>query len=379
MMDLTSINKKSTVNNTVKLDAGSVAVISHRSHIVSGLTTQVRLNGGFEAKVFHKPFEEMKDDKEISDCDYIIIDIVDNQNVQFLADKIKNTFPVTAKKLFVGDIDSLSFYDEMKRAGMAYLHIESQIMSLGASLANLAAQSESAQTQKISILGSKGGCGTSTIAYHLYQSIGKLSTLPILLVQGHTGTADMDLISDVVIRRDGTITQAAAHMGLKIESEEEQWKFNDAAYNAYNIVVFDHSVITQTRDKLVHIIAGSDYIFIVVTRELSSVRNGRTILDELDRGTGGSSNQSELTKKSKHIIILNENHPDKPGELSNEDIENYLGKQLDIVILYSKGIKGEKVYAPLHDFSSQMLGREVANSKKAKKSSLFDLVKSIKK
>lgn len=97
------------------------------------------------------------------------------------------------------------------------------------------------------------------------------------------------------------------------------------------MVIFDYNVTTQVRDKLAVIVHGSDFIFVVVTRELSSVRNARLILDELQRNspTGGH----DAHNVSENIIILNDKTPAKSDELSNEDIENYLARKIDIFLL----------------------------------------------
>lgn len=357
MLDLTKLNKAAAEAAVSKSSFGKTSIISARSHVSSGLSTQVRMNGGQDINIINISFENMIDNAEISSSEYVIIDIADFRDVQVIEQKIKFLFPVSTKKLFVGDVDSIIFCDEMKRIGALYLHIESQLMMLGAALKKTDEQvSAASYTQKLSILGCKGGSGTSCVALWLFKAFGDLSNLPVLLVQGHTSTPDLDLISDATLTRDGVITQINAHQGMKIETDEEAWKFELPDYQSYNIVIFDHNITTQTRDKLAFVIPGSDFIFIVVTRELSSVRNARLIIDELER-------TSSLQDSSKSIIILNENHQSKPDELSNEDIENYLGKNIDIVSPYRKDIKKKILQSDLDSFAAKMLGRNNGDSK----------------
>lgn len=357
MLDLTKLNKAAAEAAVSKSSFGKTSIISARSHVSLGLSTQVRMNGGQDINVINISFENMIDNAEISSSEYVIIDIADFRDISVIEQKIKFLFPVSTKKLFVGDVDSIIFCDEMKRIGALYLHIDSQLMMLGAALKKTDEQvSAASYTQKLSILGCKGGSGTSCVALWLFKAFGDLSKLPVLLVQGHTSTPDLDLISDATLTRDGVITQINAHQGLKIETDEEAWKFELPDYQNYNIVIFDHNITTQTRDKLAFVIPGSDFIFIVVTRELSSVRNARLIIDELER-------TSSLQDSSKNIIILNENHQSKPDELSNEDIENYLGKSIDIVSPYRKDIKKKTLQSDLDSFAAKMLGRNNNNDK----------------
>lgn len=357
MLDLTKLNKAAAEAAVSKSSFGKTSIISARSHVASGLSTQVRMNGGQDINIINISFDNLIDNAEISSSEYVIIDIADFRDVQVIEQKIKFLFPVSTKKLFVGDVDSIVFCDEMKRIGALYLHIESQLMMLGAALKKTDEQvSVASYTQKLSIIGCKGGSGTSCVALWLFKAFSELSKLPVLLVQGHTSTPDLDLISDTTLTRDGVITQINAHQGMKIETDEDAWKFELPDYQSYNIVIFDHNITTQTRDKLAFVIPGSDFIFIVVTRELSSVRNARLIIDELER-------TSSVQDSSKNIIILNENHQSKPDELSNEDIENYLGKRIDIVSPYRKEMKKKPLQFDLDSFAAKMLGRNNSENK----------------
>lgn len=356
MLDLTKINKKNAEVKTSVSSLGTTTIVSSRPHIVSTISIQVRMNGGQEINVINGFFNDIIDNKEMLSSEYIIVDIENYRDVSGIAQKIKFLFPVTTKKIFVGDIDSITFYDEMKRLGALYLHLDSQMMMLGAALKNAEEVSSNiTYTQKISVLGCKGGSGSTLTAFHLYEAIGNLSHLPTLLVQGHTGTPDLDLISDVALQRDGVITHVNPYQAMKIATEEEQWQFDAPDFKNYNVVIFEHNVATQVRDKLAYIVPGSDFIFIVVTRELSAVRNARLIIDELERTTP---TQDNAKSTSRHIIILNENHPSKPNELSNEDIENYLGKRVDIFHPFIKDLTKKSTTSELYQFVAKMLGKK---------------------
>lgn len=366
MLDLTKINKKNFETNANSSTIGSITIISSRPHIASGLATQVRMNGGHDVNVIDAFFNDIVDDSAIKLTEYIIVDIESFREITAIEQKIKYLFPVTTKKIFVGDIDSISFSDEMKRIGAIYLHVDSQMMTLGTVLKTAEERTGAVNyTQKMSILGCKGGSGTSLISWQLFQAFGELTHLPVLLVQGHTGTPDLDLLSDAPLARDGVITHINAHQGMKIETDEEQWQYDTPDFQNYNIVIFDHNVTSQVRDKLVYVVPGSDFIFVVVTRELSSVRNARLIIDELERTTPAQDNSKKV---SKNIIILNENHLSKPDELSNEDIENYLGKSIDIVVPFVKDLKKFPVKSELHLFVAKMLGKEIKGSDNKNKS-----------
>lgn len=355
MLDLTKINKKNIESKNDTSSSGSITIITARENIASGLATQIRMNVGIEVTRTDACFYEMTDGKMIPSSNYAIIDLENFNDISIIEQKIKFLLPITTKKIFVGDTDSIRFCDEMSRIGAVYLHFESQMLMIGNALKKVNEVADtSSHTQKISVIGCKGGSGTSLIAWKLFNAFSEFSNFPILLIQGHTGTPDLDLIADATLARDGVITHLNDHQGIKIATEEELWQFDAPDYRNYNIVIFDHNVTTQVRDKLTLIVPGSDFMFIVVTRELASVRNARLIIDEFERISPSAETVKEL---SKNIIILNENHLARPDELSNEDIENYLGKKIDIVHTYLKDMKQKNKNTAIHNFVMKMLGK----------------------
>ncbi|MPN41007.1 hypothetical protein SDC9_188547 [bioreactor metagenome] len=105
------------------------------------------------------------------------------------------------------------------------------------------------------------------------------------------------------------------------------------------------------------------------------MRNARLIIDELERTTTTSDNQK---KNSKNIIILNENHHSRPDELTKEDIENYLGKKIDIFHPFIKDVKKTDNKSELYFFTAKMLGKNIkggALGKKQKGLSLSSIFK----
>lgn len=373
MLDLTKINKKNIENKVDASSSGSIAIITARENIASGLATQIRMNAGIEVTRIGACFYDMTDGKMIPSSSYVIIDLESFNDIAIIEQKMKFLLPITTKKIFVGDTDSIRFCDEMSRIGAVYLHLESQMLMIGNALKKVNEVSDtSSYTQKISVIGCKGGSGTSLMAWKLFNAFSELSNFPILLIQGHTGTPDLDLIADTSLARDGVVTHLNDHQGIKIATEEELWQFDAPDYRNYNIVIFDHNVTTQVRDKLTLIVPGSDFMFIVVTRELASVRNARLIIDEFERISPSPESAKEL---SKNILILNENHLARPDELSNEDIENYLGKKIDIIHTYVKDMKQKNKNTSINDFAMKMLGiKGKTESNDKKKGLLFSSI-----
>lgn len=362
-MDLTILNKKPAASSMSAPGGGHITVLSAREHVINGILTQIRLSGEYEIHTINTLFNDEFDDKKIVPSEYTIIDVEQFCDINKIESWVRCFLPVTTKKIFVGDTDSISFAAGFRVIGATYLHLSTQLMQLGQVLNSKNDIVEDVHTQIISVLGCKGGSGTSLVAWLLFQAFGRLSNLPVLLIQGDTGTPDLDLISDTALQRDGSLTHIDFRLGMKIATEEEPW-FSDEPYlRNYNLVIADHNVTTQIRDRLTRIIPSSDFIFIVVTRELSAVRNAKRILDEIERVSPA---QQGSKKNARHVIILNEPHPEKQGELSDEDISSYLGKQIDVFIPFHKNVKLMEKKSPLYKFAATMLGRKSTGKEKKK-------------
>lgn len=376
-MDLTILNKKTSANQMPLLGGGHITVISAREYVIDGVLTQIRLSGEYEIHTLKASFNETFDDKMMVPSEYAIIDIEHSSDVEKIENLVKCFLPVTTKKVFIGDTDSISFATAIRGTGATYLHLATQLMQLGQTLkCKDRLPKEDTHTQIISVLGCKGGSGTSLIAWWLFQAFGKLSNLPVLLVQGCTGTPDLDLISDTPIQHDGSLTHIDFRQSMKIATEEEPWFLDEPYLWNYNLAISDHNVSTQIRDRVARIVPSSDFIFLVVTRELSSVRNAKLILDEAERITPQSGQENER-KSPKSIIVLNELHPEKPGALSEEDISGYLGKPIDVFIPFSKDVKYSENKSSLYAFAAMMLGREVVKKENKKGRVGFSFIRAL--
>ncbi|MCW2482332.1 pilus assembly protein CpaE, partial [Candidatus Symbiopectobacterium sp. NZEC135] len=96
-------------------------------------------------------------------------------------------------------------------AGANYLHIGSQLPQLPDLIRDPIPAAHNRATMKISILGCKGGAGASTVAHQLFKAAGMLTSIPMLLVQGCSGSRDLDLLLAKALPSDGSITDLTPH------------------------------------------------------------------------------------------------------------------------------------------------------------------------
>lgn len=338
-----------------------IVIISPRREVMSEIASQLLMHNLKNVVEYEADFFTLQDDSIAHNALAVIIDIVNVSDIEQINETLTLLIPAASRQVLIGNSDSIAFAQELTRFGVTYLHAGSQLAQL-AELIQEQNRSQSARTtMNISVLGCKGGAGTSTVAYRLFQSAGMLSSIPVLLVQGASGSNDLDLLMARALPRDGSICQTGTHQAVRIETLDGAWNYDDAHYNRFNLVFFDHGVYTQPHERLEMVISESHTIILVITRELAALRVAKTVMDENRR--------IMLTRPARELrilICLNENHPAHGDELKDEDIEEYLGCKIFTVNPYS--IKNDKLSASsaLYRFAAYLLGKPVAETPRKK-------------
>ncbi|ATA19268.1 pilus assembly protein CpaE [Gibbsiella quercinecans] len=357
------------VNKSKKSAAQSIVVISPDKEILSDVTSLLLINN-FKNVIGHPlDFFALQDDSILRDAATVIIDIANCNDVTLICETATLLIPASARHIFLGNNDSIAFAQALSSTGFCYLHIQSQLAQLAGQLQQSDSALAARSTMKISLLGCKGGAGTSSVAWQLFQAIGMQTSIPSLLVQGASGSRDLDLITSHALPRDGAIIQINEHQSACIESLDGAWNYDDNHFNRFNLVMFEHGVYTQPNEHLETIFTSSNTLILVINRDLSALRVAKRLLDEKQR-MALSRNGKEL----RVFICLNESRPAQSDELHNEDIEEYLACPLSVVNPWS--IKKNKALngTPLWHFAAQtLLGKPADAVKKRSLSSLFKL------
>lgn len=356
-------NKSDELAKHVRKIDGSITIVSKRSHVLEEVHSQLsrynlRAITEIESCIF-----SLKEHKKLSASESLVIDIENETCIDKIIDIINIMVPASTRFILVGDCDSISFSQNLTKRGISYLHIGSQLASLYALLNNLGdVNLKNTDSLKISIIGCKGGVGTSTVAYKLFHASSNLVSVPVLLVQGGEGSQDMDLICEKPIAKDGSIVEIADNQYARIETNDSSWIYDDANFRRFNIIIFDHAIHGVQSDRIETVISESNTIILVITTDLSSIRVAKKTLDESKRIL---LTRTELNPKI--YLCLNETRPRRPGDLRVEDIEEYLGKKIDVIRAYQKSKKDNDT---ITEFMSTVLGK-VATKKRNPITMLF--------
>lgn len=190
------ILNKDLINKKDNREKSAVVIISTRKGLKDKISEYVRL-------------ADIKNIKEIDDDIFsaasilipdnvkgIIIDINENHDINTILDLMKVHTPRDCWCILVGDIDSISIAQQFIERGILYLHIQSQLADLTQNLLKGIQIESDRKAFFISILGCRGGIGTTLLSYQLAHVITQIKKSPTLLLQGNQGSQDLDLITE---------------------------------------------------------------------------------------------------------------------------------------------------------------------------------------
>ncbi|MCW2488703.1 hypothetical protein J5069_22645 [Candidatus Symbiopectobacterium sp. NZEC127] len=352
--DTKSNNKNTAVKSQKKKFAQPILIISPSPDVMSDIVSQLLMHHLADVIPHEADFFTMSDNPGASDAIAVIVDINDVDNVELIMQMVALLIPVSAKPILVGNNDSIRFAHALMIAGANYLHIGSQLPQLPDLIRDPIPAAHNRATMKISILGCKGGAGASTVAHQLFKAAGMLTSIPMLLVQGCSGSRDLDLLLAKALPSDGSIADLTAHQSVKMETCDAAWLYEDTAFNRYNLVFFDHGIHTHVEQQLEQVFMQSHVIVLVISRALASLRVAKNILEEHKRFL-----LANPLKEVRILLCLNESHPKNTDELVNADIEEYLGLDIFSVNAYNVHHNPLSSESALYRLAAHLLGKSL--------------------
>lgn len=352
--DTKSNNKNMAVKSQKKKFTQLILIISPRPDVMSDIVSQLLMHHLVDVIPFEADFFTLKDNPSASDAIAVIVDIGDMDNVELILQTVALLIPISAKPILVGNNDSISFAHSLMIAGANYLHIGSQLPQLADLIRDPILTSHNRATMKISILGCKGGAGASTVAHQLFRAAGMLTSIPMLLVQGFSGSQDLDLLLAKALPEDGSIVDLSAHQSAKMETRDGAWQYEDTQFNRYNLAFFDHGIYAHVDPYLEEVFTQSHVIVLVISRALAALRVAKNILEEHKRFL-----LANPLKEVRILLCLNESHPKNTEELANADIEEYLGKNIFSVNVYSAHNNKLSTESMLYRLAAHLLGKSL--------------------
>ncbi|AKG69849.1 hypothetical protein WN53_12400 [Serratia fonticola] len=350
-----SIVSAETRNKTV--------IISPRVRVLDDIHSSLLMYDIDDTETIKQNFLNIADVSIAQGVDIIIADIADCSDLINIKQVISVLVPVNTRCILLGENDSIAFGKEINKLGVDYLHLTSQLQELPELVLEKSSNTLMRGTIIFSVLGCKGGSGTSSFCYDLLQTAGKMSTIPLLMVQGASGSLDLDLLLGRAIPKDGSIVPFDKNISVKMESKDNPWSFEDQNFNRFNMVFIDNPVYNCSQDKLDYMLKRSYNLLLIITRDLSSLRVAKTIIDDVSR----RSVPGNINRATRIFICLNDYRPSIKKQLTNDDIEEYLGQKIDAVRSYQQDSKINNNDDSLSVFASMLLGKKIIKKKSSPK------------
>ncbi|WP_145525934.1 pilus assembly protein CpaE [Yersinia rohdei] len=314
------ISKKDTkIKNTI-------AIISKRKWLIDNVAEKIRLADMNNIKEIEKDILTVSSVNLPEQTIGIIIDIGNDHNIKNILDLIKNCIPRDCWCVLVGDIDSISIAQQFTEQGILYLNIQSQSAELTQLLLKGIRIESDRKAFFISVLGCKGGIGTTLLSFHLANEIAQIKKSPTLLLQGNQGSQDLDLVVEKKMSTE--ITEYYKNLNLMRYKENKLSEVDAKTNNKHNFIVFDQPIHNIPKENITDYIEQSNCIIILLDNSMMSVRIAKEFIGIYDRFKRDNRQAIRL------ILCLNESRPVAKSMLATTDIESLLERKIDIHIPY---------------------------------------------
>lgn len=320
------ILNKDLINRKESKVKNSITIISPRKWLIEIISEKIRLAdveniNEIEQDIFNATTINLS-----SQTVGVVIDIGNNSDLENTLDLVKNNTPRDCWCVLVGDIDSITIAQQFTEHGLLYLNVQSQAAELTQHLLKGIQVESGRKAFLISVLGCKGGIGTTLLSYHLAHEMTQIKKSPTLLLQGNQGSQDLDLVTEK--KMSSELTEYNKNLDLML-CKDKKFSDTDIQKNKkHNFIIFDQSIHNASKEKLTNYIEQSNCIVLILDNSMISVRVAKDFLDFYIRF------KRDNKKLVKLIICLNESRPVTKDMLSTSDIQSLLGKNIDIQIPY---------------------------------------------
>lgn len=286
----------------------------------------------------------------------VVIDIGDSARVTEIVDALHMQIPRKVWCCVVGNSDSIALAQAFAQNQVGYFHLHTQQeMMVQAALSGVETKS-SRVAVRISVLGCKGGIGSTTIAWQLAEEITRIKQLSTLFIQGGNGSHDLEFYAGKKLTQE--ITPLKKHFDLMPATGGQYPELPPDTLQNYNFLLFEQAINTADKELMRQIAESSSCLVLVIDRSLVSIRVARMMIENV-----------ELLYRSSHtprrlFICLNDTRPIMMDALSQSDIESLLNRPVDIVFPYYRrkkttGVtKSRLMSSPLAQLTSVVLGSE---------------------
>ncbi|WP_147199584.1 hypothetical protein [Pantoea sp. CCBC3-3-1] len=307
-----------------------VVVISPRQEVISSVCDQLNVRNLGELSVHQVTLEQFDPQNLAGSISHFIFDIGSSDQGDSFVEKISLFLSKETLCIAIGNSDSLLLAGKYQSQGIHYIYFHpDEIKSLGKILDNPGEQvSRSKSSLKIALLSCKGGVGNTSLSFQLAQNLVQQRNVSLLLVQGQGGTRNLDLIARKEIASD--VIKIQENLFALAEQSEHAWNFNQPLYDAYDFVVFDHTIYNADNSEIERALHNCHSIILVFHFDLASIRTAKKVI-EYNQHLKKSGNRTKRI-----ILCFNQSQPTQNGMINPPEAGNLIGQSVDVAIPFIK-------------------------------------------
>lgn len=327
------LDKDKISTNSVSIR--KISIISDRDEVSNQIAQVLRTRGLENVELLNINFLD-EDNKRFNfsaeDTLGIIVDIEDSSNVEEVLAFTRRVVPQHVWCCLVGDSDSISLSQKFTQEKLPYFHLDSQLYQMVERVLSGEQIPTARQTVKINILSCKGGVGASLISAHIANMISTEKKVPVLFIQGDSGSHTIDLFFDKKVKNEVVEITNNLHIFYGNASQ-----LKEEIIHRYNFVISDIPIFNVHKEQFSDLIHKGDCFVLVTDRYIGSLRVAKNFLAECDRL------RSMENRFIRNFVCISDHRQELSKAISKYDLESLLGVNIDAIIPFLKHANPKKI------------------------------------
>ncbi|TKB58477.1 AAA family ATPase [Ferrimonas aestuarii] len=295
--------------------------------------------------------------------DLIIVELNQSSNVVEDARRFASQLPNHKGMVVIGKEDAITTLRSLKEMGFYYLfwpvgkqELTDFLRHVHQNQKKFSGVSNNRKAKRISVVGCRGGVGTSLIATELASALASsgsqtllvdhkyhFSNIDILLGKKNLMKQDVKNISLQLHELDADaahsyLANINKHLNLlALTGSAEQGDLTEYTHTLCdlllrhaNFIIEDFSASVDFSLNLNQIVDRSDIVVLVFDPSVSALRNAQQMLNTLSNFKLGSSEETRV------LLVANHHRPESAFPLSMEEMAQYLDRKVDVILPYNK-------------------------------------------
>ncbi|HAS6975453.1 TPA: chromosome partitioning protein ParA [Vibrio parahaemolyticus] len=295
----------------------------------------------------------------------VILELSESQDIVTDAQRLTNQMPTHKGIVVIGTEDSISVLRQLKDVGFYYLfwpinkhEFADFIMNVHRNLQTYTGVSKQRRAKRVAVVGSKGGIGTSFIATEISSKLAS-NDIDNILVDHQYNNSNIDVllalddfkprsIDEYAVPIHELDTEGANSYLTKIRknlrllslgsdrSQAEVFNYSQALCELLsrntNFIIEDFSGSIDFHVEPHMLIENYDVVVVIFEPSISSIRNARTLLEQLEN------KQLSMSKRIRIITLANHHRPENNFAIEQKELKRYLGSEVNLNMAYCRSL-----------------------------------------